>query len=458
MGLIIVIIDGGVTVEKDADTIDSYPSGTTSLAFNNGAITSKSEITPPFIIKSNDTVANQVDSIDDNRTGGAGSIVLPVTVRLLHDFLNPFFFRVTPIPESSIKGGYNAATNTPDLDTTPIAVKKGDLYVVTVSGTFFTEAVESGDSLISLIDNPTLLSDWIRTEGNNDYTFDRVLSLGNTTGANVIEHDVNDGKIRALGTVTGGIVGEYVGAGFFYYDTDNNGFTKAVIFGSQSVAELSFDDSTLRVNGDGIELIANGAISPGAGKVFVSKNIIHTTTDFDNFNSFISTRNATDDITKKNSVVIGGTQSIDASNTAYADNIKLKVLGLYASTPAITDTLHIPHKGYVDASKWMNLNVILGTAKTHYVVVPFGTTLKRISTVIFGTTATAPETITTKNNAGTAITNGVVTIATGAIAKEVDTAVPTANNTFATNDVLTVEVLGENTNAVECELTFEFSN
>lgn len=58
------------------------------------------------------------------------------------------------------QGGYNAATNTPDLDTSPSGVTKGDTYTVTAAGTFFTENVQVGDMLISEVDNPTVLADW----------------------------------------------------------------------------------------------------------------------------------------------------------------------------------------------------------------------------------------------------------------------------------------------------------
>ncbi len=67
------------------------------------------------------------------------------------------------------KGPYNAATNTPDLDTTPIAgIKSGDSYNVSVAGDFFTEAVEVGDLLVACTDDPTMLSDWLILQGNID--------------------------------------------------------------------------------------------------------------------------------------------------------------------------------------------------------------------------------------------------------------------------------------------------
>jgi len=47
------------------------------------------------------------------------------------------------------KGGYDAATNSPLLDATPIAgIKNGWTYVVTVAGQFFTESVQVGPNKI----------------------------------------------------------------------------------------------------------------------------------------------------------------------------------------------------------------------------------------------------------------------------------------------------------------------
>lgn len=83
---------------------------------------------------------------------------------------------------ASIQGDYNASTNTPDLDTAPSGILKGYMYIVTVAGTFFSEDVDAGDSLIAKNDNPVALGDWIRIEKNNDYTLARVLALANTTG------------------------------------------------------------------------------------------------------------------------------------------------------------------------------------------------------------------------------------------------------------------------------------
>jgi hypothetical protein len=78
------------------------------------------------------------------------------------------------------QGGYNAATNTPDLDVSPsAAIKKGWMYTVTVAGDFFTEAVEVGDSLIAQSDSPTSLSDWTTIQNNIDVATATVKGIAN---------------------------------------------------------------------------------------------------------------------------------------------------------------------------------------------------------------------------------------------------------------------------------------
>jgi hypothetical protein len=62
------------------------------------------------------------------------------------------------------KGAYNAATNSPDIDTaTSIAVKNGWMYTVSVAGTFFSQAVQVGDVVICNVDRAATLTveaDW----------------------------------------------------------------------------------------------------------------------------------------------------------------------------------------------------------------------------------------------------------------------------------------------------------
>ena len=66
----------------------------------------------------------------------------------------------------SLQGDYNASTNSPDLDTSPSGILKGDHYVVSVAGTFFSESLQAGDSVIASQDNPTTFAHWIVTNNN----------------------------------------------------------------------------------------------------------------------------------------------------------------------------------------------------------------------------------------------------------------------------------------------------
>lgn len=65
------------------------------------------------------------------------------------------------------QGSYDAASNTPDLDSTPIGgILAGFLWDVTVAGTFFTKDVNVGDVIRARVDSPAAEADWVIVEGN----------------------------------------------------------------------------------------------------------------------------------------------------------------------------------------------------------------------------------------------------------------------------------------------------
>jgi len=105
-------------------------------------------------------------------------------------------------------GSYDASTNTPNLDTTPTGITKGDMYTVTVAGAlFFSETLEIGDVLISEQDDPTTTDHWTIVNKNldaasikssyesnaqtNAFTDAQVTNLGNQSGTNTGDNATN---------------------------------------------------------------------------------------------------------------------------------------------------------------------------------------------------------------------------------------------------------------------------
>ncbi len=89
------------------------------------------------------------------------------------------------------QGGYNATTNTPDLDSgTSIAVSKGWTYTVTVEGLFFTEQVRVGDVLISEVDQAagaSALANWTTVQNNIDLASLTQIGIGNVVPSVLID-------------------------------------------------------------------------------------------------------------------------------------------------------------------------------------------------------------------------------------------------------------------------------
>jgi hypothetical protein len=106
------------------------------------------------------------------------------------------------------QGGYDAATNTPNLDSPPTiaGIKKGWTYTVTVDGTFFTEQVRVGDVLIAEIDAPTTLADWTTVQNNIDIASLTQIGIGNVNaGAGIgVSYSNGTATISAATTSTTG--------------------------------------------------------------------------------------------------------------------------------------------------------------------------------------------------------------------------------------------------------------
>jgi len=111
------------------------------------------------------------------------------------------------------KGSYNAATNTPDLDTTPSGVLKGDTYTVTAAGTFFTTAVEVGDVLIAEIDSAAAEADWTIVNKNLDFgsSAGQIPDIATSLGASEIVE--TDGSSKLITAAKGTAYNKAFGSG-----------------------------------------------------------------------------------------------------------------------------------------------------------------------------------------------------------------------------------------------------
>ena len=101
------------------------------------------------------------------------------------------------------QSGYNAGTNSPDLDSaTNVEIKKGYMYTVTNDGLFFTEQVRVGDTIIANEDmaasGGSALNKWTVIQSNVDFA-----TAGTTASATrgISAYDSNDFTVSATGFV-----------------------------------------------------------------------------------------------------------------------------------------------------------------------------------------------------------------------------------------------------------------
>jgi len=113
---------------------------------------------------------------------------------------------------SSFQGGYNASTNSPNLEAPGAGtVLQGFQWSVTNDGLFFTEQVRTGDLLIANIDNPSALADWTTVQSNVDLATDTVAGIASFSSSNFSVSSGGAVTIKNNGVLLGTeTVGNYV--------------------------------------------------------------------------------------------------------------------------------------------------------------------------------------------------------------------------------------------------------
>ena len=162
--------------------------GTNSTAVASGeTVTFSGTVNEIEVAESGRTVTiglpNDVTITNNLTVGGTGNFTGQVTIPILPvastDAASKDYVDNAVVGGLVYQGGYDAATNTPDLTTSPNSILKGWTYTVTADGTFFGEQLRVGDVLIAEVNDPSALTDWTTVQNNIDLASLTQVGIGN---------------------------------------------------------------------------------------------------------------------------------------------------------------------------------------------------------------------------------------------------------------------------------------
>jgi hypothetical protein len=197
---------------------------------NNGSIT--------IGLQDSITLAGTLTVQGTGQSSFAGQVTIPEVPVANTDAASKAYVDLSTTGALIFQGGYDAATNTPNLDSPPTGtIKKGFMWTVTIDGTFFTEQVRVGDSLIAKSDTPTTLADWTTVQSNIDLATLTTVGLGNVNAGDGIGVTYSNGTATVTNTDKG---------------SSQNIFKNIAVAGQSTVVADSNNDTLTLVAGNAI--------------------------------------------------------------------------------------------------------------------------------------------------------------------------------------------------------------
>ena len=206
------------SVTADSGTDQTIDSGNTLDIAGGTNITTEVGATDTVTVNLDDSIdlAGELTVSGTGQSSVAGQLTIPQVPTADTDAASKHYVDQAVTGALSYQGGYDASTNTPDLDSSPSsAIKTGWTYTVTVDGLFFTEQVRVGDVLIANNNSPTTLAEWTTVQNNIDLADLTTVGIGNVnagtgisvsyaSGTATVTNTQNNSDNTATGTITAG--------------------------------------------------------------------------------------------------------------------------------------------------------------------------------------------------------------------------------------------------------------
>ena len=235
-----VVGDGGFTQNNFTDALKTKLDGIEASA----DVTDATNVDAAGAVMNSDTTTASMSFVIDDDTMGTASDTKLSTSESIKAYVD-----ASVVGLLEYKGGYNANTDTPNIEASATGVKKGDVYAVTHAGSFHSVDLEVGDVILAEVDQAGSQSDW--TVVNKDLNAG---SIKTSYESNSNTNAFTDALLTKLNGIETSATADQTASEIktaYESNNDTNAFTDALLTKLNSVESSADVTDTANVNSAG---------------------------------------------------------------------------------------------------------------------------------------------------------------------------------------------------------------